>query len=324
MQHGIASKVSHVVLLATILVGFSFLFWQQSEPAAQVVDASISDAIEAAQYAPRGADACLTCHNTTAVNAIQTTSHWRSTDFRTPAAQHDCESCHGASPEHLQSMRSPAVVFSGNGRFPQSDVSIQNQSCLGCHQTDARTHWAASSHQAADVTCVSCHDIHASSDQVLSPLLQAQTCFGCHQDKRAELNRRSHHPVAEGLMSCSSCHNPHGSVTASLLAKNSINETCTGCHTEKRGPFLWEHQPVAEACTNCHNPHGSTQAALLNIRQPFLCQTCHQDVLHPSSLYSGTGIPDAGAAQTLLGSACTNCHSQVHGSNHPSGSRFTR
>jgi DmsE family decaheme c-type cytochrome len=158
----------------------------------------------------------------------------------------------------------------------------------------------------------------------LTKIEQPQVCFGCHQDKRAQVNRRSHHPIEEGKVVCSDCHNSHGSPSIRLLARNSVNETCYQCHAEKRGPFLWEHQPVREDCTNCHNPHGSNQESLLNVRTPYLCQQCHQEAFHPSSLYSGTGIPPLGAAQQLLGKGCLNCHSKVHGSNHPSGSRLTR
>ena len=33
-------------------------------------------------------------------------------------------------------------------------------------------------------------------------------CEGCHAEKRSQLQLRSHHPVPEGLMTCSDCHNP--------------------------------------------------------------------------------------------------------------------
>ncbi len=143
-------------------------------------------------------------------------------------------------------------------------------------------------------------------------------------DKRAQMFRRSRHPIREGKVVCADCHNPHGSPGPSQLAKNTVNETCYQCHAEKRGPFLWEHQPVREECTLCHDPHGSTQPRMLKVRQPWLCQQCHQEAFHPSTLYSGDDIPPVGAAQQLLMKSCTNCHSKVHGSNHPSGPRFTR
>ena len=139
--------------------------------------------------------------------------------------------------------------------------------------------------------------------------------------------RPSTHPIREGKMSCSGCHNPHGSNGPKLLTKNTVNETCYTCHAEKRGPFLWEHAPAREDCTNCHKPHGSVNASLLKQRVPWLCQQCHLTAFHPSTAYSGTGLPGAtlpSGAQQLLGKGCTNCHSEVHGSNHPSGVRKTR
>lgn len=276
------------------------------------------------QFAPRGADTCLTCHRDPAVTDIRNTVHWQTANPATPAANQACESCHGASPTHISSMQSPAVVFSGNGRFPASDVATQNQMCLNCHQAGDRVHWSGSQHQSADVGCASCHSVHTAKTTVVNSFGDSGICLSCHLEQRSQLNRRSHHPIAEGLMSCSDCHNPHGSPSQSLLAKASVNETCAACHAEKRGPFLWEHQPVSEDCTICHNPHGSNQDRLLASRMPFLCQSCHSDVFHPSSLYSGTSIPPASAGQTVLGNSCTNCHSLIHGSNHPSGARLTR
>jgi hypothetical protein len=63
---------------------------------------------------------------------------------------------------------------------------------------------------------------------------------------------------------------------------------------------------------------------MLKVRTPWLCQQCHAEAFHPSDLYNGAGIPPAGAAQQLLGKGCLNCHSMIHGSNHPSGQRFSR
>jgi DmsE family decaheme c-type cytochrome len=127
-------------------------------------------------------------------------------------------------------------------------------------------------------------------------------------------------------MSCASCHNPHGSLAPNLLIKASLNETCYICHQEKRGPMLWEHAPVREDCSICHDSHGSNHLSMLKLKPPYLCQTCHSNVFHPSTLFDATELPGgAGTAQRdILGKACLNCHSRIHGSNHPSGTRFTR
>jgi DmsE family decaheme c-type cytochrome len=310
-----------VGLLLAVFVTLAFEFLVSSEPAiAQVQN------IQVQQQAPvQQSNTCLNCHNNPTVTSVFETAHGSATLPGSPSSNPVCANCHGASTDHAGSMRTPEVVFGqGSDRFPASDVEVQNQSCLNCHQSRETVHWAASSHQAADLSCASCHTVHGGANTALNERTDASLCLSCHLEQRSQLNRRSHHPVAEGLMTCNDCHNPHGSDTVALLARSTVNETCTGCHAEKRGPFLWEHQPVNEDCTTCHNPHGATQASMLKVRQPFLCQSCHSEAFHPSTLYSGTGIAPAGAQQNLLGSSCTNCHSSVHGSNHPSGSRLTR
>jgi DmsE family decaheme c-type cytochrome len=113
-----------------------------------------------------------------------------------------------------------------------------------------------------------------------------------------------------------------------LLKKNTVTETCTTCHAEKRGPFLWEHQPVSEDCTNCHTPHGSNIAPLLKSRAPFLCDECHDGPHNSTNPYGpGAAVGKAGAAtndRSAAGRACMNCHSMVHGSNSPSGAFLHR
>ncbi len=113
-------------------------------------------------------------------------------------------------------------------------------------------------------------------------------------------------------------------MAAKLLLKPTLNETCYTCHAEKRGPFLWEHAPVAENCTNCHTPHGSIHPTLLVKRAPLLCQQCHSQSGHPSVARTGAGLPGGSPSGFLLAGACINCHSQVHGSNDPSGVKLMR
>ncbi len=276
------------------------------------------------QLAQRGVNSCLTCHNNPSITSVLATPHGGNAASGTPAANQACQNCHGASADHASSMQAPAVVFDGGGRFPASDVEVQNQVCLNCHQSRSTVHWAASEHQAADLACATCHTIHTSQTAMRNELQDEGICLTCHLEQRSQLNRRSHHPVTEGLMSCNDCHNPHGSDAVAMLSRSTVNATCTSCHAEKRGPFLWEHQPVGEDCTTCHNPHGSTQDRMLAVRQPFLCQSCHSEAYHPSFLYSGDDINPNAAGQSVVGSSCTNCHSVIHGSNHPSGARLTR
>jgi predicted CXXCH cytochrome family protein len=77
---------------------------------------------------------------------------------------------------------------------------------------------------------------------------------------------------------------------------------------------------------NCHFPHGSNQDKLLQVPRPFLCQQCHGNPTHPSMLYNAGQSQGGRAAanSSVLGRSCQNCHSQIHGSNHPGGARFQR
>ncbi len=274
----------------------------------------------------RGDATCTGCHDADdefPVLAIGKTRHGVTADNRTPT----CTSCHGESDTHInkpadaKERLKPDRTF---GKKATTTADSQNSACLSCHQSGARMNWQGSQHQSADVPCAACHQVHTGKDKVRAKATQPETCFACHKEQRGQVNRASSHPILEGKVSCSSCHNPHGAVGPKQLVKNTLNETCYTCHTEKRGPFLWEHPPAREDCSNCHVPHGSIHTPLLKARAPWLCQECHLAQNHPSTAYSGTGIPPRGAAQQVLANGCLNCHSQVHGSNHPSGARKTR
>jgi DmsE family decaheme c-type cytochrome len=303
----------------------------------QVADQRLSNAAPVTQSLAKDA-VCTKCHDeseTKPVLSIYKTRHGVKADGRTPS----CQSCHGASDAHVNnpagtSVRPPVDISFGakDHAAPQA----QADTCLSCHQGGQRTHWAGSQHQSRDIACSSCHQVHTQNDRVLTKISQPEVCFTCHKTERAQIHRTSTHPLAAGKMGCSDCHNPHGTTGPSLLAKNSVNDTCYTCHAEKRGPFLWEHEPVTEACTNCHTPHGSNNAPLLKVRQPYLCQQCHV-ADHSRTLYSGANLVGGNAA-TVAGTqanrilqspnaqayGCSQCHSQVHGSNHPAGALLLR
>ena len=153
---------------------------------------------------------------------------------------------------------------------------------------------------------------------------QPEVCYDCHQMQRSEARKAFAHPFFEGKMDCTGCHNMHSDTAAAQLARLNVNDTCQQCHAETRGPYLWEHEPVSEDCGLCHAPHGSNHPAMLTKRAPLLCQSCHSQANHPSVAYDTDGLAEAMPSQFLLSQNCMNCHSQVHGSNHPSGSKLMR
>jgi DmsE family decaheme c-type cytochrome len=290
-------------------------------------------------YATGGMDACLKCHDETEeypVLSILATPHGVKADRRTPlASENACQSCHGPSAEHVRKEddgepRPPVAISFG----PEASADVVDEVCLGCHQGGDRMHWAGSPHDLYNVACTSCHTIHAHEDPVLSKNVdpmrftrdgQAKVCLTCHAEQRAQLQQRvSSHPLREGKLDCSGCHAPHGSVGPKLLNRPTLNETCYQCHAEKRGPFLWEHAPVREDCSICHTPHGSNHPTLLETRVPQLCQQCHMAEFHPSTAYTGPDFQTPALDFHALERGCLNCHTEVHGSNHPSGVRWTR
>lgn len=293
---------------------------------AQTVTAASADKGARKDMVLKGDARCTKCHDESEeypVLAIAKTRHGMTGDARTPT----CTSCHGTSELHVNRPADAAQRPKPDRSFTKAanmKPDVLNGACLGCHESGKRMHWKGSQHQAGDLNCASCHQVHTGKDKVLAKATQAEVCYACHKEQRAQSHRPSAHPVLDGKMSCSSCHNPHGSVGPKQLVKATLNETCYSCHAEKRGPFLWEHPPAREDCSNCHTPHGSIHTPLLKARAPWLCQDCHMANQHPSTAFSGTGIPPRGAAQQILASGCANCHSQVHGSNHPGGARKTR
>ncbi len=279
-----------------------------------------------AGYSAKGADTCLGCHGAPAVTVIFRTKHARSGDPRSPFGHGglQCEACHGPGAAHAAAGGNPLSGIVTFGKNSTQLPAIQNASCIGCHAADAAHDWAVGPHAINDIACSSCHSLHAARDPVRTPTGEVEVCSKCHQVQHSDLFKPSHHPLREGKMGCTSCHTPHGATTPAQLQQSTVNATCTSCHTEFRGPFLWEHQPATEDCTNCHDPHGSAQASLLKVRPPFLCQQCHEGAGHPSIANSPQGLAGSAPSAFLLGRGCVNCHSQVHGSNHPSGRDLMR
>ncbi|MGH8262318.1 MAG: DmsE family decaheme c-type cytochrome [Steroidobacteraceae bacterium] len=282
---------------------------------------------------------CTRCHDETEarpVLAIYKTAHGVKADLRTPG----CQSCHGPSVAHVTNPTGAStrpLVDVDFGARTATATEVQVETCLGCHQNGQRTHWEGSQHHASGLACTSCHEVHTHRERVLTKSTQPEVCFTCHAPQRAQFRRVSTHPVHDGEMACSDCHNPHGSLGPKLMVNDGVNETCYVCHAERRGPFLWEHSPVNEDCTICHTPHGSNNTPLLKVRAPWLCQECHSSD-HSGPMNSAANLP-AGAATTvggllplgnrvprsqMNGHNCMSCHALVHGSNNPAGARLSK
>ena len=279
------------------------------------------------EYSERGADTCLLCHTegwAYPIFPIFLTKHANRADKRTPFAGLQCEACHGPGAKHASTASKDAINSFKETSF--LSVGQRNEVCMGCHQGKTHIGWIGSTHEVNKLACTSCHQLHVEHDPVLAKATQAEVCYKCHTKERTDFNKPSAHPVRFGLIACSDCHRPHGSNAVAMLVKPTVNQTCYTCHAEKRGPFLWEHAPVAEDCSLCHSPHGAARPSLLTKTPPLLCQQCHAVAGHPSVAYTSTALPGGGGggAAFLLAGGCVNCHSQIHGSNHPSGAKLMR
>jgi DmsE family decaheme c-type cytochrome len=268
-----------------------------------------------------GNDTCVTCHDQ--AESLKGTPHGQAKDPRSPAAGHGCESCHGPGQAHVDDEAKGHIR-----KFSTMTSDEAAGTCLTCHNRGNHAGWEGSGHERRDLSCTTCHSVH-SPKSLTRQLVQANEtalCATCHRVQVAKTERAvAHMPVREGKMSCSSCHNPHGSISnvKALRVGASVAESCMSCHTEMRGPMLWEHAPVKESCATCHDPHGSSNDRMLVVRMPMLCQRCHVVTRHPSSIYDNNAIT-VSKSNRMFGRSCVNCHSNVHGSNHPSGQFFMR
>lgn len=244
----------------------------------------------------------------------------------------DCESCHGPGSlavDGLDPERVAAEAALGNRvacafktLIPLAGIQPEAQShiCLKCHTANATFNlhdWSGGEHAISGVSCFDCHDVHAGPDLIVRPRDVYRMCLNCHEDVEADFSLPTHHPVTEQRVICTDCHNPHGSPNGNLLRERSVPATCTRCHGEKEGPFVFEHQGVDSDCMGCHLPHGSVNDALLSASVPFLCLECHD------------GHSTLGGAEASFYTRCTDCHSTIHGTDVPSSDpanpgRFTQ
>jgi len=257
-----------------------------------------------------GSETCKVCHEDI-YNNWEKTPHWKTTlDTKGGPSRQGCESCHGPGADHVAGGGDVTKIFT----FQKASTKEINDRCMTCHAGGTQHMNAINSvHTKNDVSCISCHSPHhATQPEFLLVKAQPELCYGCHLQQKAQFEMPFHHRVNERLVQCSDCHNPHGAVEAKQVRTSAAQDVvCYTCHADKRGPFVFEHEPLkVEGCESCHTPHGSPNAHMLKVSNVnLLCLSCHT-----TSFANAPGAPSF-HNQAAQYQACTLCHTQVHGSN---------
>lgn len=294
-----------------------------ASPATSAAPAASTSAAKTPPSTPQasgyvGDDTCLTCHEEQS-KGYHGSPHARVLNPRTPAANKGCESCHGPGQAHVDAGGGADTIKNPETMKP----AAISEMCTSCHNRKEHAEWDGSKHDTRNMSCATCHSIHEPKTEKgqLKTEKITETCVQCHQKEVNKVHKTSHMPVKEGKMECTTCHNPHGSQNVKMLREgNSVNESCSTCHAEKRGPFLFEHAVGRENCVTCHDPHGSNNDRMLVSKVPMLCQRCHNHSRHPATIYDTAQVNNK--SNRIAGRGCLNCHSMVHGSNHPTSGKY--
>jgi DmsE family decaheme c-type cytochrome len=272
-----------------------------------------------------GSIVCKTCHPDIWLNFYKN-PHYRSlASGKEPPERTGCEGCHGPGKAHVEARGGKPTIRAFSVMTPSQVLDR----CLACHDKDlTKANIRRSAHTLAEVACTSCHSIHKSpGPKFLLANRQRDVCYGCHASVRAQFSMPFKHRVNEGFMNCTDCHNPHGAPAAAwrmggrprMMEPAMANEeACLKCHSDRRGPFAFEHAALrVDGCETCHNPHGSTNARLLRRPAVFvLCLECHNGA--GSFGRRPGGIPAQSPAHNTTqprDQNCTTCHTRIHGSN---------
>ncbi len=254
---------------------------------------------------------CAVCHDDLA-KAFANNPHRVLENSKHFELKNSCESCHGPGEEHVSSggETDKIVTFKGDS------AGKANQMCLDCHKKDHElSDFRGSKHARQGLNCTDCHSVHTGA--MMTRLLTKSSndlCLECHTERRADFSKPYRHRVTENAIRCTDCHRPHSSADVRQLRSGfSGDQPCLNCHSEKEGPFVYEHAVLRiRNCQSCHEPHGSNNPKML-VRSTVggLCLECHTS----SAGILGSQPPSIHDLRQPRWQNCTTCHVTIHGSN---------
>lgn len=271
---------------------------------------------EGAGAAAEIVDTCAGCHDLETPGYTRNPHRVINQDPQLAAhlgVESSCTGCHGDASTHMDEGGGEGTIFAFG---PEETAVVKSDRCLTCHD-DAHPRFFATSHAAAGLSCTDCHDIHgddagnnllATADDEFAEFSDfagtvTASCATCHQDTLVNFEFNERHRLQEGILDCASCHNPHEPQSRMMLG-GFKQEMCIDCHTDKGGPFVFEHgSSRVEGCVACHEPHGNANRHMLTFQSVAdLCFSCHVVVPGFHTRFTNESV-------------CTNCHSTIHGSN---------
>ena len=248
---------------------------------------------------------CIDCHDEMR-SILSGTAHTISESQKNGGIY--CINCHPGWENHLNDPSSENIT-NPSKVDPYKEFDI----CNKCHFGNSEIDFAhAGKHFQEGVNCSGCHTINTKNDrpeQLKKGSINA-TCNQCHSLEMASFSSISSHPIKSGGITCVDCHNYFSAVN-NRSTTDSENRTCYRCHSEKEGPFIFEHDATRYygledgGCLNCHKAHGSPFQYLLKEPDIQMCQQCH---IVPEHLTAHNG--------EFAGRDCLDCHIDIHGSNH--------
>ena len=281
--------------------------WAVLAAIAVIVVLCSQNGMAAAPAANMGKESCAQCHESQGKDTV----HARLNKATRGLDRLECENCHGNGEAHVTGGGDKSKIT----RRPAAEL-VKN-TCLTCHpinQTES-AHWKRDVHfEQAKMDCLSCHDFHSNKNpSMLKNPSKNELCLSCHQETKAELSRPYHHPVGEGQLECIECHDVH-KIENKMTRGADKNAICAKCHTEVRGPFMWEHKAVTDdaGCLNCHQAHGATSRKLLKQTDNQLCLSCHQADLTLAARISNPNRSTAASIEhsrlPAMQGRCATCH----------------